>query len=609
MSNTAGVGGLAGRPTGPELCAELALLDPHSASNEQLMDQLTAQPRQLAYQQAQLWTVLAEIAVRDPNVAGDADWNAEQIFESGVDEIRAELLLTRRAAQTELANADGVARLPQVMQALADGVIDRKRAIVLAEGCLDLTEQQTTVLLTELLPEAGQVTATRLADKVRRAAIARDPAWARRRYTEAVRERKVVGYLNSDGSATVSGQNLPADQAAMACARVDALADTAKRAGAAAKIDHLRAELFLGLLDGRFHGLTEQAIITELLRLYPKQPRSAEQPAAESTAAPDETAEAASVRPVANPTTQPASPTTALHEPAGSARLRGVHVRVRLATLLGLNDQPGEIAGWGDIPAPVARDTVTRQHRSEWRYAIVDDDGQLLFDGITRRRPRTGGPAAGQVAGQNEPVRGGIVELHVPIALLDDPALAARHPEWAGVLADLAAQYAEQRPIEQDPTARFAGRPLRRRTQILFQRCIFRGCRRPATDCDLDHRHEHSRGGRTEDHNLGPGCKHDHLLKTSGGWRLVRRDEKTFVWISPLARKHVVTVEPIAPPLPTPIPRDEATDLRTAEHDGPDPPPTYEPRDRRGRPLAWGASAAGLIEARAVDSAVDPPPF
>ena len=606
MTSSAGSGGLAGRSTGPELCAELALLDPHSAGNEQLMDQLTAQSRQLAYQQAQLWTVMAEIAVRDPNVAGDAPWSAEQIFESGVDEIRAELLLTRRAAQAELAKADGVARLPRVMRALADGVIDRRRAIVLAEGCLDLTEKQTTVLLTELLPEAGQVTATRLADKVRRAAIALDPAWAKRRYTEAVRERKVVGYLNSDGSATVAGQNLPADQAAMACARVDALADTAKRAGAAAKIDHLRAELFLGLLDGRFHGLTEQAIITELLRLYPKQPR----PAAESTSAPDETAEATAVRPIANPATQPASPTTALPAPAASAPLRGVHVRVGLATLLGMNDQPGSIAGWGDIPAPVTRDTVTRQHRSEWRYAIVDDDGQLLFDGITRRRPSIGGgPAARQVAAQDEPVRGGIVELHVPAALLDDPELAARHPEWAGVLADLAAQYAQQRPIEQDPAARFAGRPLRRRTQILFQRCIFRGCRRPATDCDLDHRHEHGRGGRTEGQNLGPGCKHDHLLKTNGGWRLVRRDEKTFVWISPLARKHLVAVEPIAPPLPTPIPRGEATALRTAEHDGPDPPPTYEPRDRRGRPLASATSTAGSIEARAVDSALDPPPF
>src|SRR3954451_15796647 len=88
-------------------------------------------------------------------------------------------------------------------------------------------------------------------------AIALDPACAEHRYRQAVRERRLGGYLNQDGSATVYRQNLPADHAAAACTRIDALADAAKRAGAAAKIDHLRAELFLGLLDGRFHGMTE----------------------------------------------------------------------------------------------------------------------------------------------------------------------------------------------------------------------------------------------------------------------------------------------------------------------------------------------------------------
>jgi hypothetical protein len=80
----------------------------------------------------------------------------------------------------------------------------------------------------------------------------------------------VVGYLNPDGTATLAGQNLPAEDAALAGARVDALADAAKRAGAAAKIDHLRAEVFLGLLDGRWTGMTQQQIITELQRQYPK---------------------------------------------------------------------------------------------------------------------------------------------------------------------------------------------------------------------------------------------------------------------------------------------------------------------------------------------------
>jgi hypothetical protein len=517
MSDTAS-DGLAGMPPGPELGARLALLDPHDSDDEPLVELLSAEARQLAYQQARVWAVMAEIAVRDPmpNLAGGARWTPEQVFDNAVDEIRAGLVLTRRSAGIELTNAYTVAGMPRVMQALSAGVIDRARAIRFAEGCADLTGEQSEVLIDEVLPHAATLTATGLAERISKVAIALDPAWAQRRYTQALRERKVVGYLNQDGSATVSGQNLPADDAAAACARVDALADAAKRAGAKAKIDHLRAELFLGLLDGRFHGLPEPAIIAELVRQFPKPSNAqADDPAPE-------------VAPTAARTAPDTAPDDAIGAPRGS------HLRVGLATLLGLDDQPGEIAGLGTIPAGVARSIAARQAKSEWRFAIVDADGQLVFDGITRRRPH-------RSAGTKPAVRHGIVELHVPLELLTDLSVANRHPEWSSVLTDLAAQYDRQQPIEQDPAARFAGRPLRRRQQSRFQRCLFRGCRRPASDCDLDHRHEHARGGATDEANTGPGCKHDHKLKTSGGWRLVRRDEHTYVWISPLGRKHLVT--------------------------------------------------------------------
>ena len=81
----------------------------------------------------------------------------------------------------------------------------------------------------------------------------------------------------------------------------------------------------------------------------------------------------------------------------------GVEVRVALSTLLGHDDHPGEIPGLGPIPATHARAVVADQRRAEWRWAITDAGGRLLFDGITRRRP-TGLAATGP--------RGGIVELH-----------------------------------------------------------------------------------------------------------------------------------------------------------------------------------------------------
>jgi hypothetical protein len=562
-----------------------------------LLEMLSAHWRQLAVQQARVWAVMAEVANRPPlmPLPGQRQWTPDQVFESAVDEIRAELRLTRRAARIELEHAVEVAAVPRVAAALAAGQLDRRRAVVLAEGCCDLTPEQVSTLLDEVLPSAADVTATTLADRVRRVAVALDPEWAERRYREAIRGRRVVGYLNADGSATVAGQNLPADEAAAACGRVDALAGAAKRAGAGAPIDHLRAELFLGLLDGRFHTASEADIVAALLRDYPPRPGPAE-PGAESAAP-----RAESAAPRAE-SAAPRADSAAQSSPAAT-RPRGVELRVGLGTLLGVDDQPGHIAGWGMTTAGLARSIAARQQRAEWRYAIHDSAGQLVFDGITRRRPR------GQAS--LEQAEGGIVELLVPVSMLADAELATRSPEWAELLADLAQQFAAGRRPHQDPDARFAGRPLRRHSQTRYQRCIFPGCRRPATGCDQDHLREHSRRGPTSAQNLAPACRHDHMNRTSRGWRVARHGERGFVWTSPLGRKHLADVPPVAPPLPPPLPRTPDGGGRHGPADAVDPSdrtPTFLPVTRRGRPLA----AAPMPTERAAATVFtdpDPPPF
>ncbi|MFN2535018.1 MAG: hypothetical protein ABR528_07175, partial [Pseudonocardiaceae bacterium] len=69
----------------------------------------------------------------------------------------------------------------------------------------------------------------------------------------------------TDGSANLSGYNLPVDRVAAACGRIDALAKAAKRAGDLRPIDHIRAESFLGMTDGTYAGLDNTTIL-ELLR-------------------------------------------------------------------------------------------------------------------------------------------------------------------------------------------------------------------------------------------------------------------------------------------------------------------------------------------------------
>ncbi|MDZ8201286.1 DUF222 domain-containing protein [Microbacterium sp. SSW1-59] len=53
-------------------------------------------------------------------------------------------------------------------------------------------------------------------------------------------------------------------------------------------------------------------------------------------------------------------------------------------------------------------------------------------------------------------------------------------------------------------------------------RCRFPGCRRPARDCDWDHREDYALGGKTDVDNLGAFCKRHHTLKHAAGWTVVQ---------------------------------------------------------------------------------------
>ena len=50
-----------------------------------------------------------------------------------------------------------------------------------------------------------------------------------------------------------------------------------------------------------------------------------------------------------------------------------------MSTLLGRDRHPGEIPGWGPVPAEVARTVVAAQRAAEWHFALTDPAGQLLF--------------------------------------------------------------------------------------------------------------------------------------------------------------------------------------------------------------------------------------
>jgi hypothetical protein len=153
----------------------------------------------------------------------------------------------------------------------------------------------------------------------------------------------------------------------------------------------------------------------------------------------------------------------------GSAAAPPIHtvVTVDLTTLLGLNERPGELSGYGPITPDTAR--------------------QLAADSTLCR-------------------------------LVTDPV--------TGGGLDLGRKYKPSRLL----------RDLVRATQ---SRCSMIGCSRPAYNCEIDHRLEHGRGGRTSQENLQPLCKLHHQLKTKKRWKVGVNADDGQTWTSYLGFTYV----------------------------------------------------------------------
>jgi len=242
--------GLAEVPPGPELAGVLAGIELSRLSGYDCVEVLKAQYRQVNHERARLMAAMVEVGLCDVGPAGESPRMAFP-DEFSPDEIRAALVLTRRAADAQFWLAhDLVTRLPAVHAAMNAGVVDEPRARVLSEWTTELHPEVARALCAELVPRAPGLTTGQLIEQIKKLAIALDPEWARRRYEQALADRKVVSYRNPDGSANLSGYNLPVDRVAAASGHIDALAKAAKHAGDRRPIDHIHADLFLGMTDG-----------------------------------------------------------------------------------------------------------------------------------------------------------------------------------------------------------------------------------------------------------------------------------------------------------------------------------------------------------------------
>ncbi|HEX6196126.1 MAG TPA: HNH endonuclease signature motif containing protein, partial [Jiangellaceae bacterium] len=237
-----------------------------------------------------------------------------------------------------------------------------------------------------------------------------------------------------------------------------------------------------------------------------------------------------------------------------------------------------ELPGLGYIPAAVARPLAGRMAAAQWRFVICTPDGIPICSGITTARPTS------QRHIGRDPQRGGIVELQLTTTTLFELGTATasgRHADWQPVIGDITDRYRrgilDHKPTttsptnhagdthseidpataDQDARRRRARAGLRRWVEVRARYCQHPTCRMPASQCDQDHRVDYAAGGLTIDHNLDPGCRHDHRLQHDGGWIVYRppgSDPLTgpIIWLSPLGHTYETRPPPVMHTYPEP---------------------------------------------------------
>jgi hypothetical protein len=120
---------------------------------------------------------------------------------------------------------------------------------------------------------------------------------------------------------------------------------------------------------------------------------------------------------------------------------------------------------------------------------------------------------------------------------------------------------------------------LRKAVQATNPTCTAPGCGQPAIGCEIDHRVEYDRGGRTDQCNLKPLCKLHHDLKTRKRWKVDQNPDGSETWTSYLGFTY--TRQPRHFPLPDPPAVDDEPppDIadRLPDSFDPDPPRHDDP--------------------------------
>lgn len=371
--------------------------------------------------------VSAWVAARHAEALGALTARAGRF--GGLDEVAAILAteagLTQRAARDKLVWANTLGNFPAVADALERGRVDVPKARAICEEALSAPEQVAADVAALGLALAPDKTPPQLRRALRAAVIGLDPDAAKLRTEKARAERRVEFHALPDAMALISAY-LPATDAVAVKTALDALARTTgsedprtfdqRRADYLGAIFHAICDAGEAPLDAR--SLTSDPKATGSTAHHgaartSRPPRATSAPGAShvtsESGAPHGTPESGAPRESVGPrATRDASHPDASRDPsampsaAPDAKTRAVpsvlwrrlatnqrqrphlHVTVAASTLLGLDDAPGELTGYGPVPADVARLLATD---ATWRTLLTDRAGTVTAVGERTYRP------------------------------------------------------------------------------------------------------------------------------------------------------------------------------------------------------------------------------
>jgi hypothetical protein len=358
---------LASMAPGPGVMLALDCVDADGLDEGARLDVVLAWQRQLAWVAAKYRAALA--AVHDAPVAAcdlpeagmampampAAEWRA--------DEVAAVLRLSPFTASWSLAEASRLVNVfPEAHALLTAGLVSDRHVSVLLEETGELGEERARAVQERVLGKASAQTVARFARSVRRAVLAVAPDLAAAKRAKAKAERGVRLRPLPDGMAALSA-TLPAEDAQSVWEALDAEArKMLAEAKAAREAAPAAGEAGSGQGD-----VAEEAAVE-----------------GDGDAGPGEELRIGAARVDA----LVGWANNALADadlPRRHGRKAEVQVVIDLATLVGLAENPAELAGYGPIPAQAARELAAD---ATWRRLVTDPvNGSLLDYGHTTYRP------------------------------------------------------------------------------------------------------------------------------------------------------------------------------------------------------------------------------